>query len=62
MKGKIMTDRPEFPVKDQETRKMLVMDNLCPECGDELDTGFECNNYNCQFDALPEIEKNCWIM
>jgi len=57
-----MTDRPEFPVKDQETRKMLVMDNLCPECGDELDTGFECNNYNCQFDALPEIEKNCWIM
>ena len=33
-------------------RKRLIDDDRCPECGGELDTGWECNS--CGFDARPE--------
>jgi hypothetical protein len=29
-----------------------IIENLCPECGGELDTGWECNR--CYFDAMRE--------
>jgi tRNA(Ile2) C34 agmatinyltransferase TiaS len=39
----------EIPAKEQEHREFLVSQDICPECGGELDTGFECND--CGFDA-----------
>lgn len=29
-----------------------ISEDICPECGGELDVGFECND--CGFDAFPE--------
>jgi len=41
-----------FPVKNGSLRKALAAkDNICPECGSELDTGWECNNNACRYDA-----------
>lgn len=38
-----------------ERRELLIENDVCPECGGELDTGWECNL--CGFDALPEQER-----
>lgn len=46
-----------FPVKSKALRRSLIRHNQCPECGTELDTGYECNNRDCQYDALPELKK-----
>jgi hypothetical protein len=40
-----------FPAASATLRKELVRRDLCPECGGQLDTGWECNA--CQFDAKP---------
>lgn len=46
----------EFPVEHREHREAVVACfDRCPECGGELDTGFECNK--CGYDALPIIQK-----
>jgi len=43
-----------FPVKEKEHREAFVAClEACPECGGELDTGWECNR--CGFDAQPEM-------
>ena len=38
-----------FPIKSPAVRKTLVREETCPQCGGDLDTGWECND--CQFDA-----------
>ena len=48
-----MTDR--FPVEHREYREAYARDDKCPECGGELDTGFECND--CGADAIEIINK-----
>ena len=43
-----------FPVTHKEQREFIIAEDCCPECGGELDTGFECNR--CGFDAMPECK------
>lgn len=33
----------------------LVLEGICPECGGSLDTGWECNYWDCNFDGEPMI-------
>lgn len=40
-----------FPVRHEHLQKQCVSEDRCPECGGELDTGWECNG--CGFDARP---------
>lgn len=44
-----------FPVISLAVRKAIALDDYCPECGGELDTGWECNA--CGFDAKPLVQK-----
>lgn len=45
----------DFPVLDRDERKQLIRQNICPECGRDLDTGWECTDYDrCGFDGLKE--------
>ncbi len=44
-----------FPETRTEIRELLIENCVCPECGKELDTGWECNS--CKFDAYPEDKK-----
>lgn len=37
-----------------EYREARIANDECPECGGELDTGWECND--CGFDARPEMQ------
>jgi len=46
----------EWPVKRPALRRQLVKQDICPQCGGELDTGWECND--CGFDAHPEVTKD----
>lgn len=41
------------PAKTKEHREMLIAEDYCPECGGELDTGWEC--IDCGFDAELEF-------
>lgn len=41
-----------FPEQFKPSRRKLIAWDVCPECGGELDTGWECNS--CGFDAGPE--------
>lgn len=41
-------------IKAGKTRSQLIDEDTCPECGGELDTGWECND--CGFDCRPEID------
>lgn len=44
--------------KHREHREAEIDQDKCPECGGELDTGWECND--CGFDARPEkVFSNC---
>jgi hypothetical protein len=38
-----------YPLEGQHIRQESANNDICPECGDELDTGFEC--IGCGFDA-----------
>lgn len=40
-----------YPRKHKEYREADVSQDRCPECGGELDTGWECND--CGYDARP---------
>lgn len=48
-----------FPVKWTTLRKECAKRDICPECGGNLDTGWECND--CGFDArdiaYPELQR-----
>lgn len=39
----------------QERREAWIDQDICPECGGSLDTGWECND--CGFDAKPEADR-----
>lgn len=39
----------QFPAKSQAVRKQMAKEDCCPQCGGELDTGWECND--CEYDA-----------
>lgn len=43
----------QFPAKTRPVRLELIKEDVCPECGGSLDTGWECND--CDFDARPEL-------
>lgn len=46
---------PKFPVKSRAVWHFLIKTrDQCPECGGELDTGWECNR--CGFDAKNEVD------
>lgn len=40
------------PSERPKTRAQLILNDQCPECQQELDTGWEC--LSCGFDARPE--------
>jgi len=42
----------EFPIKNPVIRRAAARQDTCPECGGELDTGWECNE--CGYDARDE--------
>lgn len=43
-----------FPLIDPLDRVDAVRQNKCPQCGTDLDTGWECTNYDeCGYDASP---------
>jgi hypothetical protein len=44
--------RAGFPVQSPALRRHHARYDTCPECGYELDTGWECNN--CSYDAGDE--------
>ena len=46
---KHIRDAATFPVVGLIARKELSKNDICPECGGGLDTGWECND--CEFDA-----------
>ena len=39
----------------RKDRADMIIEDICPICGGELDTGFECND--CEYDAGDELEK-----
>lgn len=42
-----------FPAKSRAVRLELIKEDVCPECGGSLDTGWECND--CDYDARDEL-------
>lgn len=44
-----------WPERDKAKRLDLIAIGKCPECGDCLDTGWECTD--CGYDAMPERRK-----
>jgi hypothetical protein len=44
--------RPGFPAHRIVLRRSLARRDICPECGGELDAGYECND--CDYDAKTE--------
>lgn len=50
-----MSNELQFPVKAASLRRhMMQHDITCPECGGQMDVGYECND--CGFDGMPEME------
>ena len=44
----------KYPINTKLIRFGLVNDfDICPECGGDFDTGWECND--CNFDAIQEV-------
>lgn len=41
----------KFPVKSSAIRSELIREDKCPDCGGELDTGWECNSCGADFRA-----------
>ena len=49
LRGSVLRAVKRYPVKSNAVRRSLIAEDICPECGGELDTGWECND--CGFDA-----------
>lgn len=45
-----------FPVQSKAVRVQMIKEDRCPQCGGELDTGWECND--CDFDGMQELPKS----
>jgi len=57
------TKRLKYPITDPYYRVKIVAEmHKCPQCGNDLDTGWECNDRSCLYDArsiaYPEGRKN----
>lgn len=39
----------KFPVKSSAVRSELIREDKCPDCGGDLDTGWECNSCGADF-------------
>ena len=50
-------EKLNYPVKTKFIRWVLVNNfELCPDCGNQLDSGWECTKYReCGFDAQPLV-------
>jgi hypothetical protein len=55
MKATVRSTITVFPVASLLVRKQLALEDYCPDCGGQLDTGWECNS--CQFDARPLVAR-----
>ena len=51
LKSAALRSVKSYPVKSGAVLRTLVSVDVCPECGGELDTGWECNG--CGYDAQP---------
>ncbi len=51
-RGESGAEHGPFPIQTPILRRLCAANNLCPECGGELDTGWECND--CGYDARDE--------
>ncbi len=51
MRGRVVS-ASIFPAKRPVLRRSLARQDICPECGGQLDTGWECND--CGYDAMVE--------
>jgi hypothetical protein len=52
-----LLDALTYPLKSPSLRRFLIRTyDLCPECGGNLDTGWECNK--CGHDAMPELRSS----
>ncbi len=49
-----MSRPTEFPIVGIGLRGYWARRDVCPECGGELDTGWECNS--CGYDAAPDAQ------
>lgn len=47
-----ITDHATFPISNVYVRQQLVEAEICPECGHDLDTGWECTECNADFRAF----------
>lgn len=49
-----------YPVQSPAVRKELAKVDICPECGGDLDTGWECLdcNFDAQWLAYPQSERD----
>ena len=49
----------DFPIRGIGLRGFWARRDVCPDCGNDLDTGWECNTcgYDAQLDALPPEPK-----
>lgn len=43
-----------YPITSPVIRTAVALEDGCPECGGELDTGWECND--CGYDARPLVK------
>jgi len=48
----------DFPIKNLTLRKQAAKEDLCPQCGGELDTGMECNK--CHYDASDDLVREIY--
>lgn len=49
---------PKYPVRHPYVRQQLARRDVCPDCGGELDTGWECND--CGLDARDLAYPPAW--
>lgn len=54
-----MTASTQYPIKSPALRRLAAQDDKCPECGGELDTGWECTvcGYDARDEAYPENQR-----
>ena len=52
-------DNATYPLRYPGIRRACAHDDRCPECGGELDTGWECNS--CGYDAKDEATADLWM-
>ena len=63
----MMRNGTNYPIVSKPLRRYNARNNICPECGGALDTGWECNEcfYDARDEAYPptfrERDKNLFV-